>query len=193
MIDETPYQKLLAALGDGTSRQALALLAAFLDGLLSFEEALTAIAATIARANGHGTALADVALAATLTEQTGHPVPVLGLAPAADDLDRLRKAVDTILTDGDLTDDAARETARMRTERLGRNEPIDAAGRAFNDGIARSPHVTGYRRGLTADACQLCQWLYREGHVYRAEQPMHLHPGDRCHPIPVTTTERTNS
>ncbi len=189
-MTETPYQRTLTALGDGTARQALALLAAFVAGHLTVREAVAAIAATIARANGHAVVLADVALAATLTQQLGKPVPVLGFTAPEGDLTRLSTAVDTILTDprtilASDTEEGQREFVQNRVERLARNEPIDAAGRTFSEAVSRSPHVSGYTRQLEPDACELCQWLYKGGFVYPADQPMHQHPGCRCHPSPV--------
>lgn len=187
MSSETPYQRTLAALADGTARTILAVLAALLAEHLPRREAVPLMAALVARANAHAVALVDVSLAATLTEVTSAPVAVLGLVPAADDLDRVARAVTTVLDDPEPnvtaeTADEQREAVARRLERLARNEPLQAAGRAFNEAVNVSPHVTGYRRRLEPDACELCTWLAKGGYVYPADQPMHQHPGCVCHP-----------
>lgn len=50
----------------------------------------------------------------------------------------------------------------------------------------REHGVPGYRRGLSAKACELCVWLYKDGYVYPTDKPMHKHPGCTCVPVPVT-------
>lgn len=196
MSSETPYQRALVALADGAVTTCLRVVVAWLAGRVATPDATRAIAATVARANAHAVALADLSLAATLTSDMARPVPVLGLTAPAGDLDRLTKAATTILGDPEpnataTTPDEQHDAVARRVERLARNEPLDAAGGAFNEAVKRSPHVTGYRRQLEDGACELCVWLAKRhldplGYVYPANQPMHRHAGCRCHPIPAT-------
>ena len=77
-----------------------------------------------------------------------------------------------------------------RVSRFARTEPLAAAGDAYDEAVRRSPHVRGYRRGLSPTACELCAWLAKRhldpaGYIYRADRPMHRHKGCTCYPIPV--------
>lgn len=175
------YRDLLHQLGSATETKVLAIFNAFTAGTLGQEQTVALIASTIAAANGHAVALADVSLAATLTLQLGEAVPALGLLPA-DDTARLRKAARTLLAVEDVTPE--------RVARLGRAEPLDAAGTAYSDGIKRSRHVDGYRRGLSGNACELCVWLYKDGYTYPANQPMNRHKGCTCTQVPATRKAR---
>lgn len=75
-------------------------------------------------------------------------------------------------------------------ERLARDEPIAAAQAGYQEVLAEAG-VTGYRRALNPDACELCQWLQKShlapgGYVYPIDQPMFRHIGCRCLPEPTT-------
>lgn len=123
-------------------------------------------------------AVIDLSLAAALTVQTGQAVAPQGLTAPADDPDRLTKAASTLAALEDVTPE--------RWERLARSEPLEAAARAYSDGVRRSPHVTGWTRGLSANACQLCRWWSRDGKVWPDDHPMPTHKGCTCNPAPVT-------
>lgn len=107
------------------------------------------------------------------------PGPVIDVAQREAELkERLTKAVETLATEAD---------AAARVERLATDEPVAAAQRGFQDGIRlQQDGPGGYRRGINPDACELCFWLWKEGYVYEADQPMHRHTGCRCVPVPTT-------
>lgn len=108
---------------------------------------------------------------------------------------RLGKAVDTLadVIERPESPQKAAEQDLDRVERLARDEPVEAAQRGYLDGLRieslenpEGERVTGYRRGLNPDACQLCFWLWKEGYVYPVDMPMHRHTGCRCLPLPTT-------
>ncbi len=107
------------------------------------------------------------------------PGPVIDVAQREAELrERLTKAVKTL---------ASQDDASARLERLAVDEPVAAAQRGFQDGIRLADSgVTGYRRGINPDCCELCFWLWKEGYVYEIDQPMHRHTGCRCVPVPTT-------
>lgn len=177
------YRENLTELGAVTERKVLDLFDRHTAGELTAPQFVSTTATVIAKANGRAVAMADMSLAATLSLRLGVPVAALGLASPAGELARLQKAADTLL--------AAEDDPRARVARLGRVEPLDAAGTAYSTAIARSRRVTGYRRGLHAGACELCQWLAKthldpEGYVYPSRQPMNRHKGCTCTQVPVT-------
>lgn len=169
------YRDTLLALA-GSSETAVATMWARLEageiGVAEFVE-LTAVSVSIA--NASAVTLADLGLATTLTTMLRRPIPVLGL-PQTDDLDRLRTAASTIVDLG----------TPGRAARLGRAEPLETAARAYSEGIARSPHVTGWRRQTSGNACPLCTRWAREGVLPDTAQ-MATHKGCSCIPVPVTT------
>lgn len=176
------YRTHLKELGARTEARVLALFDSYTAATITGPDFVAAAAATIAKANARAVAMADLSLAATLMLEMGEPVAALGLSPKPGDVDRLTKAAQTLL--------AAETDPRDRIARLGRVEPLDAAGEAYSDAISQRENVTGYRRGVSADGCELCQWLAKThldpaGYVYPAKQPMNRHKGCTCTQIPV--------
>lgn len=159
----------------GTTETAVAGMYERLDsgdlGAVQFTELTTV---TVARSNRRAVALADVALAATISVQLGRVIPPLGLDPP-DDTDRLRKAAAAIAVTGSLGTAA----------RLGRAEPLETAARAYSEGIRRSPHVTGWERQTSGNACPLCEEWATFG-VLPDTTEMLTHKGCSCIPVPVT-------
>lgn len=108
--------------------------------------------------------------------------------PAVDDdelLERLEQAWETVY---EVAED--RPDPDATAERLARDEPIAAAQSGYQDVLAEAG-VTGYRRAINPDACELCQWLQKShlrpgGFVYPINQPMYRHTGCRCLPEPTT-------
>ncbi|MBE6477840.1 MAG: hypothetical protein E7Z97_07210 [Propionibacteriaceae bacterium] len=176
-------EELLLRLGEQTERIIAALWAQVEAGALD-EDLFAGLAATvIAAANGQGTAAGQAAFRAWQETATGTPATTSATLPA-DDLDRLTQAVGTILKDSTSTG--------MRLARLARSEPINAAQDAFAASMAGSAVVSGWRRHLDSDPCQLCQWWWREGRVWRPDHPMPRHPGCTCTQEPVLR-ERTDN
>lgn len=178
------YRDELAALAEGCGVRALAILDALDAGTITEEEAVDMLSALIGRANAQAVVLADLSLAAAVTIATGTYVPPLGLRAPEDDVPRLSGSVATILAKA-VTDDLDRRRASL--DRVARNEPVRAATRAYEDGMAASDAVTGYRRGVEPDACEQCAiWHYRDGYIWPKDKPFWRHTGCTCHPIPTT-------
>lgn len=94
-------------------------------------------------------------------------------------LHRLGKAAATMTATLDVAQDIG-----PRVGRLVAGEALSTLQQSVVDGYARHG-VGGYTRGLSAKACELCVWLYKDGYVYPTGQPMHKHPGCTCVPIPT--------
>lgn len=179
------YTDQLTALGAATESKVLRLFDRYVDGNLTPRQFVATTATVIAKANGRAVAMADLSLASTLSAKLGVPITALGLIPPAGDIDRLLKAATTLVEVIDETPDP-----RARVARLGRVEPLDAAGTAYSEAIKRSGHVSGYRRGVSPGACELCNWLAKTnldpaGYIYPANKPMNRHKGCTCTQIPV--------
>lgn len=151
----------------------------FTAGEITRDVAIALIAAIIARANARAVTLADLSLAATLMVTTGAPVAAAGVLPDPTDQTRLAKAATTLLDVVDVTP--------ARVARLGRVEPLNAAGKAFSEAIEKQPIVTGWKRGVSGSGCQLCTWWSRGGQVWPDSHIMPRHKGCTCTQIPVTT------
>lgn len=175
------WRDTVGRLADRSEVTVLELFTAYRNGTVTRAEFVSVLARTIGTYNARAVALADLGLAASLTAQLRQPVAAIGL-PAPDDLGRLTDAARTLLA---ALDDTLDPTARLT--RFARSEPLSRAQRAYGDAMSQSPHVTGWRRGLSPAACQLCRWWARDGAVFRADHPMPHHKGCTCTPIPVTS------
>lgn len=171
------YEENVTGLAERTSADLERLWARHMEGALSADEFQRTAAVMLSTARARGVTLAELTLGGYLQEALGHVPAFVGVA-TADTADRLTKAVATI-TASDL------DTA-MQLRRLATAEVLNAASTGFSSAIKAHPAVKGYTRGLESDACELCTWLYKDGYVYRSEQPMHTHTGCMCHPVPVT-------
>ena len=176
------YRDQITNLGDRSEQRVLELYDRYEAGEIGHDETVALIAAVVAQANSRAVTLADLSLAATLMLQIQRPVATIGLRPPDNDLDRLHKAATTLLAIEGLT--------RERVARLARSEPLEAAQRAYSEAMAQSKHVNGWRRKLSANACQLCRWWWREGQVWPADHPMPTHKGCTCSPQPVTKEDQ---
>lgn len=177
------YTQVLTTLSDQAEQAARLVWAQWAAGAITTEEAVAALVAVVGDANAAAAALADLAVAATATARTGVEHFPFGLSPG-DESERLAKAAQTLL-------DRVVETPdpEGRAGRFGRCEPLDTAQRVWGEALERNESVVGWQRGLSAGACQLCQWLEKDGYVYPPERKMHHHTGCRCEQIMVT--ERT--
>ena len=183
----TPLETAVGNLAGRTVAGLERLWEAFSAGRIDVTTFQTAAAALVASANVSGGAVGALALAANLTARVGavvapEPValPSWKVAPG-----RLETAVETILSgDGD---------PRMQLSRLGRAEPVEAVQDGYTGAIARSKLLQGWTRGLEADACELCQWWWREGRVWPKDHIMPRHKGCECMPEPVLTAEITGT
>lgn len=196
------YQASTEALAAQTVRDVAALYADLLADQIEVPTVVLLIAARINRANASAVSLADVWLAVQIEEQTGVPTPTTGVTPT-DDSERLVKAVNTVLRDTQpiapandaqsaqeqlaASNDGQPATVepdavQNRLERLARCEPLESAQRATYEAMQAQPMVQGWVRQMDADACQLCQWWWREGRVWPREHPMPRHKGCTCVP-----------
>lgn len=175
------YTDMLNRLSTATEEKVLALHERYVAGEITADELEELVAAVVATGNARAVSLADLSLAATLTLALRRPVPVVGIVPDRTERARLRRAARTILRAEGLPDTAE----NMRLARLARVEPLTAASRAYSEGIAKSDHVEGWRRGLSGSACQLCTWWSRDGQVWPANHRMPTHKGCTCTQQPV--------
>ncbi|SLL01448.1 Uncharacterised protein [Mycobacteroides abscessus subsp. abscessus] len=178
------YQADTEALAASTVVGVLAVYAALQAGQVSVPEAGLVIATAVVTANAVATTLADAYVAAHIEQATGVPTPTVGLPPR-DDTERLTKAVEKIL---DEQEDEPVDTAAMRIERLAHSEPLAAAQQSTVEVMAGQPAVVGWRRQMDADPCELCQFWYSGGRIYRTTTAFQSHPGCNCQPEPVFTT-----
>lgn len=173
------YRDTLIALSERSERQVLAAYRAFLSGAMSRDECVQWIASAVAISNGQANALANLAYASELMTQLGIPAPVANLDPP-DDIERLTKAANTVLSVAE-----ASASSEAIVGRLGRAEPLETAAKSYSDAMIRSGKTLGWTRQLSAGACQLCRWWWREGRVWPAEHPFQHHKGCTCTPKPV--------
>lgn len=186
------YQDQLEEQSASVTDQVAAALAMYAAGALSAAALVAVVAAYVSAANSAAAALADLSLAAAVTTATGTPTAPRGITRPSTDPDRLTRAAQTILDDltaapADAYDDAL-AAAQTRFERLADAEAKEAAALAYSEAVATTPEVTGWTRGLKADACQLCRWWWREGRLWEPDHPMPTHKGCTCSQL--ITTER---
>lgn len=171
------YEDNVKGLAERTSAALEGLWVRHKEGALSADEFQRTAAVMLSTARARGVAIAELTLGGYLQQALGRVPAFVGVA-TADTADRLTKAVATIAS-------SELDTA-MQLTRLAVSEVLDAASTGFSSAIKSHPAVKGYTRGVEADACELCTWLYKDGYVYPSEQPMDTHTGCMCHPVPVT-------
>lgn len=174
------YRDQLVALADSNDQRVQNVYARLIAGELTEDQAAAMIAGLTAQANSWAAALADLSLAATIMLAVGVPVAAAGILPPAGDTMRLHKAARTVLQ---VAGDS--EVPEAIVARLARAEPLETAARAYSEAMDRSPYVQGWVRQISANACQLCTWWWREGRVWPAAHPMPSHKGCTCTPKPV--------
>lgn len=177
------YEDRLGLLADKTVKEARAAYASYISGRISDAELADLLGLAIAKARRAGSMLAIARLRAFLEEATGAPVPIdVPFRPGH--TERISGAIMKIL--------AVSEAQDMRIERMAHNEPLQAAAETLADGMAADERVTGWVRELESDACQLCQWWWREGRVFRPEHAMPRHTGCMCAQSPVVRKRTSN-
>lgn len=190
----TGARKLSAA----TVKLVLALFSAYQAGRITLTEWQHLTVTALVGANTGATVLGDHA--ATQALHSFDVLPV-GLELPAGEAERLTKAITTVSeslnTPTTETADPAGEVA-MKLERIATNEPVNAFQQATIQAFDQHEVVTGYRRGVRPEACELCHWLAKThldplGYIYPTNQPMHRHTGCTCTPIPVTTTRKATA
>lgn len=178
VAEESPLYLAFMGHADETAGRLVTLHALLLAGDLSPDEFVGLAAALVGQAQAQAYALADLSLAAWVTAETGVAAPTVGLL-APDDTSRLREGLSTLLSVVDP------EAPEARVARFGRAETAAAFQDGYSAGMQTRHEVSGYRRKLNVKACELCHWLYRNGHVWPSSKPFTRHPGCGCHPEPV--------
>ncbi len=176
------YEATIKGLSAKTAQLVGELWQAVENGLLTRDEFTVMAADVVAVARLRGAAAAQATLRAYLEVAAGQVLAVTGAASA--DRARLLTALGTIL--------ASDHDTLMQLTRLAGNEPSDAAASAYHQAMQDSPAVSGWRRGLEGDACQLCRWWWREGRVFHKTHRMPRHTGCACHQVPVTRARTDN-
>lgn len=171
------FEEVIGGLVDEATDQALALLELVRAGEMSVQEFVELLVVLIEHSRGVATVEANKILLDYLIEQAGEVVEFTPLIPDRDPESNVN-AVNTILEDDDGQD--------MRVARLVRGEITESAHSTYSDTLGTIPHVTGWKRGLESDACQLCRWWSRNGRVWPKDHRMPRHTGCMCHQIPVT-------
>lgn len=175
------YEETLGRLAQTTSDALVGLWEARLAGTITDDEFLDLAHTVLRLATRQGLEVGALSIRAHLEVATGMPQPAITpTLPPADDDARLAAALQTILANRE-----AVEEISTRLERIGRNEPVEAATRAASEAMQADTRVTGWTRGLESDACELCRWWHREGRVWQPTHPMPRHTGCQCHPVPA--------
>lgn len=177
------YEDTIKGLSEGTAKVIAQLWAAVESARITVDDFRELAADLVAIARTRGALAAQAALRAVIEATYVQPVAAAAGASYAD-RDRLATAIGTVL--------ASDLDTLMQLRRLAANEPLDAAATAYGDAMAHTPEVSGWRRGLEGDACQLCRWWWREGRVFHPTHRMPRHPGCACSPVPVIKERTTN-
>lgn len=179
------YDDTLEQLGETVAQQLAGLHAQYAAGALALED-FTALGAVLMDvANLEAGAVGRLSFLAWLRDALGTDVAATafttatGLALTAGDRTRLEKALTTTLERADDTDPAG------RLRRLARAETADAGHTAYRREFDAHDAATGWRRGLNADACQLCQWWARDGRTWPKDHAMPRHKGCTCVEVPM--------
>ena len=99
-------------------------------------------------------------------------------AQAGQPRSELEQAIGTVLDD-------ELDNLDMRLERLGYSVAVDSVQDSYQTELQRDSEVTGWQRGLDANACRLCRHWHRSGRVWPKDHPMPTHPGCKCQQVMV--------
>lgn len=177
------YEDVVKGLSGRTAQVIEELWQAVENGRITLDEFVAIAADLISVARVRGAMAAQATLRAYLEAASGQAL-VAPTAAFTPDRARLVKALGTVL--------ASDQDTLMQLVRIATNEPLDAAAAAYHDAMQGTAMVSGWRRGLEGDACQLCRWWWREGRVWQKTHKMPRHPGCACHQVPVIR-ERTSN
>lgn len=176
------YDKAYEATATPTIEAVLKAYAAWRAGSVSTDMFGELLVKTLMTANAYARGVADLlatrAAALLFDRPTLRPTGSANLT-ARTEQRRLSKAVDTLLADLDRPD--VDLTARL--ERIASAEPAQAIQQQSLETM-QAHGITGYVRGLENDACELCEWLFKDGYVYPITKPMNQHVGCQCIAIP---------
>lgn len=176
------FEELLERLGETTGRGIRHALAMLEDGLIDQTQCKAAITHLIelgaVQSNAAGQAAYSAVRAQMLTGATEAAALPTMPASSAVQQGKVAQAVDSIFS-GDP------ELWAMRLERLGNAKTIREAQASYGKKLRADKLATGWKRGLNADACQLCRWWWREGRIWPRSHAMPTHKGCKCQQVPV--------
>lgn len=182
MAQPTSFQRQLEQLGENTRRAVMGTYRSMTAAGLDTAAAIEVLTPVLQRGAMESEAMARAELARVLDRMGLADTMDTGAVSFTDaDPDRTRQALTTALDDD--------EHALMRLERLARSAPMEAAQRELTTAMQATRGIVAYVRVLESDACELCQWLYRDGFMYPIERPLTTHPGCLCTARPVTGGE----
>lgn len=185
MSTPTLYESTLRGMGDNLAEWLTALWQQHERGALTLDEFVELAALLVVTANGQAAELARRSVAAFVAHETGTGIPpaiTVELEPWRTDPERVQRALGTI---------AGGAAIAGRLSRLAHAEPIDAAAKTWETFIMTdTAHgVTGWRRQLDADPCELCTAWAGSGDVFPVSTGMLRHPGCACVQVPTFDTK----
>ena len=170
------FEQLLDQIVGDSQNKAEALLTMWEQGQLTDDQFIEALAYLVDNSRARGAHGGLTVLRDYLETELQQPV-VLNVQFPESSIDGLPKAVQTILNSDQET--------RMQVLRLVSGETLSAAHSAYESTLKQEPRVKGWKRGLEADACELCQWWSRDGKVWPKDHHMPTHTGCKCHQVPI--------
>lgn len=175
------YQETLQRLRDTTADAVQSLWAQVEAGTLTREAFMDLAVILIQTARRQGLSLGSLSIRAYLEAVTGTPQRVT-VPPPPEDRAQIAAGVATVLA-------GAHEQVSARIARLAGNEPVAAATEGAQWVMEWEPSITGYTRGLEAEACDLCTWWAAESHKFAPTAQMPRHPNCLCHQVPTIDVE----
>lgn len=173
------YESTLRGIGSNLAAMLGALWGRHESGELTLDEFFEVAALLVVTANGQSLEVARLSVAAFIAAETGDPIPEavpVELEPWRTDPERVKRALATIAAGG---------AVAGRLSRLAHAEPLDAAAKVWELFIRADKRVTGWRRQLDSDPCELCQWWAAESHKFSPTAHMPRHKGCACVQVPT--------
>ncbi|EPD32594.1 hypothetical protein HMPREF9306_01293 [Propionimicrobium lymphophilum ACS-093-V-SCH5] len=159
----------------------------FLEGNLSFDEFVQFSTNTICKAQLEGQVVGNLAWRSWLEENGLTDFASLFDPLSGFDEEAVRQAILKIMEPKEV------EQAAMRLRRLADSQPAFTAQKELSKRIKNEPKlVSGWRRHVDDDGCQLCHWWSREGRVFQPDHGFASHPGCTCYQQPVRNVYTIN-
>ena len=181
------YEQVIASVGHDAADRLVAFLDT--DPAPSGQAVVEYVALVVGAANATAATAAVLSLAQAVADALGVTVrlPATPAPPSVHhtDLDRLRAAAGTVL-------ELSQDDPAGRLRRLALAETTESAADAYSRALTADARVSGWRRALDTDACQLCRWWWREGRVWPKDHVMPRHKGCLCAQKPVTEQNGTD-
>lgn len=178
------YEDTLKRLGNSTARSLLAIFEQWQDAQITTAVANQLMRTVLLTAKQQGANFGVLSFQAFMKTTTG----VAGVLQAdmqaltAAEVAAMQQRIDEILG-GPVAD------MPLALERMGFNSPVRSTTESFRRAMIKDGRSEGYIRGLESTACEICQWIYKDGHVYPVDKPMWRHPGCVCAQVPITNVK----